>query len=108
MPRKIRQIHPIGFRVVVKIKKAGNRSQGGLYLPEGSKESMQESLLCQVIEVASAQDDETMEETNISGIPLGADVLIAKGVGIRVPWDEELRIVETKDVLAVIDEVDMV
>ena len=79
--------------------------RSGLYLPEGAKESMQESVVAQVIEVASAVDTETSEETNVSGIPHGATVLIPKMVGVRVPWDDELRIVETREVLALVDEI---
>ena len=82
-------------------------SSGGLYLPEGAKEAAQESLLAQVIEVASAVDSRTDEETNVSGIPLGAMVLIPKTVGVRVPWDEDLRIIDTREVLAVVDEISL-
>lgn len=105
--RSMMKISPLGFRVVVKIRKVSNKSQGGLYLPEGSREDKQESLLGEVIEVASAIDDDTDEETNISGIPLGALVLIPTDLGIRVPWDDTLRIVETQDVLAVVEELDI-
>ena len=95
------------MRVLVRILEAENQSPGGLYLPEGAKEAMQESLLVEVLEVASAVDDDTDEETNISGIPEGATVLIAKEVGIRVPWDDALRIVDTKDVLAIVEEISL-
>lgn len=104
----IRRINPLGFRVLVKIKKDNNKTEGGLYLPEGAKESMQESLVAEVLEVASAHDEHTDEETNISGIPKGALILIPKHAGTRVPWDQELRIVDTKDVLAVVHEISMV
>jgi hypothetical protein len=60
-----------------------------------------------VIEVASAVDSRTDEETNVSGIPLGAMVLIPKTVGVRVPWDEDLRIIDTREVLAVVDEISL-
>jgi hypothetical protein len=52
-------------------------------------------------------DSRTDEETNVSGIPLGAMVLIPKTVGVRVPWDEDLRIIDTREVLAVIDEISL-
>ena len=103
--QSIRRIKPLGMRVVVKILKDQNISEGGLYLPEGAKEAMAESLMAEVIEVASAVDDDTHEEANISGVPLGAKVLIPKQYGIQVPWDEDLRIVETQDILATIDEI---
>lgn len=102
--RKIRSIHPLGFRVVVRIREEGNITDGGLYLPEGAKQNLQESLIGEVIEVASAIDRTSEEETNISGVPQGALVLIPKKSGVRVPWDDSLRIVETKDVLAIIAE----
>jgi co-chaperonin GroES (HSP10) len=100
-------INPLGMRVLVRIPKDQNVTEGGLYLPEGSKESMLESLVAEVVEVASAVDDKTEEETNVSGIPLGAKVLIAKRTGVKVPWDDQLRIVETKDVLAVVESFDL-
>ena len=103
----LRTVNPLGMRVLVRILEAENQSPGGLYLPEGAKEAMQESLLVEVLEVASAVDDDTDDETNISGIPEGATVLIAKEVGIRVPWDDALRIVDTKDVLAIVEEISL-
>lgn len=99
-----RAIHPLGYRVVVRILKDHNQTEGGLYLPEGAKETMQESLLVQVVEVATATDDDTDHETNVSGVPLGALVLIPKTAGIKIPWDDNLRVVDTEDVLAVITE----
>lgn len=103
--KKIRRINPLGMRVVVRIRRDTNMTETGLYLPEGAKQSAQESLMAEVIEVASAVDDDTQEEANVSGIPLGAVVLIPKDAGTRVPWDEELRIIDTKNVLATVEEV---
>jgi co-chaperonin GroES (HSP10) len=99
-----RAIHPLGYRVVVRTLKDHNQTEGGLYLPEGAKETMQESLLVQVVEVATATDDDTDHETNVSGVPLGALVLIPKTAGIKVPWDDNLRVIDTEDVLAVVTE----
>jgi co-chaperonin GroES (HSP10) len=104
MPVKIRKISPFGFRVVVRIIKQSDTTEGGLYLPEGVKESMDESILAQVIEVASALDEEGEEPTNVSGIPLGATVLIKRNAGVRVPWDAECRIIDTQEVLALVEE----
>ena len=103
-----RVISPLGMRVVVRIEKDPNVSEGGLYLPEGAKQAASESLLVKVIEVASATDDHSEEETNVSGIPLGAFVLIPKAVGVRVPWNDDLRIVDTKDVLAIVHEISVI
>ena len=103
--RPIRKLHPLGFRVVARIVKDSNVTDSGLYLPEGAKENMQESILAKVIEVASTLDSRTEEETNVSGIPLGSLVLIPKTQGIKVPWDEDLRIIDTREVLALVDEI---
>ncbi len=105
--KKIRSILPLGMRVVVNILDVDNTTDGGLYLPENAKSNMSESVLAEVLEVASAIDDETDEETNISGIPLGAVVLIERTTGIKVPWNESLRIVDSKDILAMVEEVDV-
>ena len=106
--KPIRRINPLGFRVVVRLVRDSNMTDTGLYLPEGAKQNMQESLLAEVVEVASAVDYDTDEEANVSGIPLGALVLIPKESGIKVPWDEDLRIIETKSVLAIINEVSLI
>ena len=103
--RPIRRLHHLGFRVVARIVKDANMTDSGLYLPEGAKENMQESVLAEVIEVASTVDSRTDEETNVSGIPLGSLVLIPKTLGIKVPWDEDLRIIDTREVLALVDEI---
>jgi co-chaperonin GroES (HSP10) len=105
--KRMRKISPVGMRVVVQLRKESNQTDAGLYLPEGAKQSMSESIIAEVIEVASAHDTHTDEETNVSGIPLGAVVLIPKDAGTKVPWDDELRIVETKEVLAIINEIDI-
>jgi co-chaperonin GroES (HSP10) len=100
-------VNPLGMRVVVRIPKLENQTNSGLYLPPGAKENMYESILVDVEEVASAHDSTTNEDSNISGIPLGAKVLIKKDSGIRIPWDESLRIVDTKEVLAVVESVSL-
>ncbi len=101
--KKIRKINPLGMRVVVKILSDQNMTEAGLYLPEGAKQAMMESLRAKVVEVARAEDEH--DDANVSGIPLGEYVLIPKTAGVRVPWDDTLRIVDTKDVLAVIREI---
>ncbi|MFN8390476.1 MAG: co-chaperone GroES family protein [Bdellovibrionota bacterium] len=105
--RKLRSINPLGMRVLVRVRPEANVTDGGLYLPEGAKQTMQESLIAEVVEVASALDADSDEETNISGVPLGAVVLIPKKAGITVPWDDNLRIVETKEVLAIVVETEI-
>ncbi|HMO19018.1 MAG TPA: co-chaperone GroES family protein [Oligoflexia bacterium] len=108
--RSIRSIHPLGMRVVVRVRKEESRTDSGLYLPEGSKQATQDSLIAEVIEVASAieiANSGEEEEVNVSGVPAGALVLLPREAGIRVPWDEDLRIVETKQILALISEEDV-
>ena len=102
--RKVKSVNPLGMRVLVRLKKEENQTDAGLFLPEGAKEEHAESVLAEVIEVASAIDEETEEEANISGIPFGATILIGKLSGVQVPWDDQLRLVETADVLAVVEE----
>jgi co-chaperonin GroES (HSP10) len=106
--RRIRKVHPLGYRVLVRIQRDSNVTDTGLYLPEGAKLSMAESVLAEVIEVASTLEEDSDEETNVSGIPMGARVLIAKNAGVRIPWDDELRLVDTKDVLALVDEISLI
>ena len=103
--RRVRRVNPLGMRVVVRIRDDNDMTEGGLYLPEGAKQSMHESYLCEVIEVASAHESDSDEETNVSGIPLGATVLVPKHAGTKIPWDERLRIVDTKEVLAIVEEI---
>ena len=98
--KTIKKINPLGLRVLVKLQLDENVSEGGLYLPEGAKQALAESTVAHVLEVARTEE----EDTNISGIPQGAKVLIKKNAGVKVPWDDTLRIVETIEVLAVINE----
>ncbi|WP_293252086.1 co-chaperone GroES [Nannocystis sp.] len=117
-PRKVsRHIQPLGPRVLVRLVKTPDRSESGLYLPAGAKESHSEALLAEVVEVARTQpkaayiadddddddDDDTGLGANVSGIPVGAQVLFAKDQGIAVPWDETLRLLSVRHVLAIVD-----
>ena len=38
-------------------------------------------------------------------MPHGAFVLFRKDAGVRVPWDERLRVIDVKDILATVEEV---
>ena len=105
--KPIRRVSPLGMRVLVRILPDKNLSDGGLYLPEGAKQNTLESIVAEVLEVASAVDRDTKEEANISGIPLGSSVLIKKSAGVKVPWDDNLRIVETSEVLALVHEIEL-
>ncbi len=109
-PHRIsRYIKPLGMRVLVRILKSDDRSDAGLFLPPGAKDRLAEAHYAEVVEVARAESDDPEEGlgTNVSGIPLGARVLFAKSAGLAVPWDENLRLIEVKDVLATVEEVDL-
>ena len=62
----------------------------------------------EVVEVARAATNNPKEEgfgTNVAGVPHGAKILFEKSAGIRVPWDDDLRVLETKEVLATVQEI---
>jgi len=42
---------------------------------------------------------------NVAGVPHGAKVIFGKTAGVKVPWDDELRLLETNEVLATVDEI---
>ena len=108
-PRLTRYIQPLGMRVLVRVIKQDQVHESGLYLPEGAKEKMHEALFGEIIEVARARPEDEPEDAslgaNVSGIPCGAKILFSKEVGIRVPWDDSLRLLEVKHVLATVEEV---
>ena len=104
--RLVRHIQPIGPRVLVKVKKSADIHESGLYLPAGAKDELAEALYGEVIEVARAKEhDEEDIGTNVSGVPHGANVLFPKAAGTRVPWDEDLRLLEVKSILATVEEI---
>lgn len=106
-PRTVRHIKPLGPRVLVRIVKLEDRSDSGLYLPQGAKEEHDDAAYGEVVEVARAEpDDEPSFGENVSGVPLGAFVLFPKKAGVRVPWDDQLRLLEVKSVLATVEEVE--
>lgn len=122
-PRRVtRHVQPLGPRVLVRVVKSPDRSEAGLFLPQGVKDDNAMALLGEVVEVArtmpkgesladdgeTSHDDEDDDEradfgTNVSGVPLGANVLFEKDRGVVVPWDETLRIIEVRYILAIVD-----
>ncbi len=117
-PRVSRHIQPLGPRVLVRLIRGADRSESGLFLPAGAKEDHSEALLGEVIEVARTMpkaasaldelDDDDDGHTadlgaNVSGIPLGAQVLFGKEHGTTVPWDESLRLLEVRRILAIVE-----
>ena len=117
-PKRVsRHIQPLGPRVLVRVIKSPDRSESGLFLPAGAKDSHSEALLGEVVEVARTMpkaaymvdDDDDDDDAaadlgeNVSGIPVGAQVLFAKDQGIAVPWDDSLRLLGVRHVLAIVD-----
>jgi co-chaperonin GroES (HSP10) len=115
--RVSRHVQPVGPRILVRIIKGPDRAESGLFLPQGVKEDHAAALLGEVLEVArtmpkaeSLDDDDDDDDElrvdlgkNVSGIPLGANVLFEKEKGVTVPWDETLRLLEVRHVLALVD-----
>ena len=122
LPRVSRHVQPLGPRVLVRIVRSPDRSEAGLFLPQGVKDEQSMALLGEVVEVARTlpkadavvEDDEDDDEDdgeearadlgkNVSGIPLGANVLFEKDRGVAIPWDENLRVIEVRWILAIVD-----
>ncbi|MCA9674930.1 MAG: co-chaperone GroES [Kofleriaceae bacterium] len=99
-----RLILPLGMRVLVSVLKEEDRTDTGLYLPAGAKEAQDEALYGEIIEVARDRPTSDDVAENVSGVPLGSRVLFRKGAGVRVPWDDRLRLLDVKDVLATVEE----
>lgn len=100
-----RLILPLGMRVLVEMVASDQRTDAGLYLPAGAKEAHDEAHYGKVIEVARDKPTTDVEAHNVSGVPHGAYVLFRKDAGVRVPWDEKLRLIDVKDILATVEEV---
>lgn len=104
-PRPHRLILPLGMRVLVQLMRDDDRTDTGLYLPAGAKEAHDNAMYGKVIEVARDRPMTDAETENVSGVPHGAFVLFRKDAGVRVPWDDRLRLIDVKDVLATVEEV---
>ena len=102
-----RLILPLGLRVLVEVMRVDERTDAGLYLPAGAKEAQDEALYGKVVEVARDRPTSDSVTENVSGVPLGAHVLFRKEAGVRVPWDERLRLIDVKDILATVEEVNV-
>ena len=104
-----RHVMPLGPRVLVRVIKSKDRTSTGLFLPPGSKDEIASAAYGKVVEVARAQAEEVDDGfgKNVSGVPEGSNILFSKDRGLPVPWDEELRILNTKDVVAVVEEIDL-
>ena len=93
------------MRVLVQVIKIEERTDGGLYLPAAAKEAQDEAFYGKVIEVARDRPTTSELAENVSGVPYGANVLFRKEAGVRVPWDDRLRLIDVKDILATVEEV---
>jgi co-chaperonin GroES (HSP10) len=93
------------MRVLVEVQRDDERTDAGLYLPAGAKEAQDEAFYGRVIEVARDRPNTDNVTENVSGVPLGANVLFRKEAGVRVPWDDRLRLIDVKDILATVEEV---
>ena len=104
-----RHVMPLGPRVLVRVIRSTDRSAGGLYLPAGAKDAVAKAAYGEVVEVAraTAEDPEEGFGKNVSGVPEGSKVLFSKDKGLPVPWDEDLRILDVKDVVAVVEEIEL-
>jgi chaperonin GroES len=99
-----RLILPLGLRVLVSVIRDEDRTDAGLYLPEGAKEQHNEALYGEVIEVARDKPTTAELAENVSGVPHGSKVLFKKEAGVKVPWDDKLRLLDVKDILATVEE----
>ena len=59
-----------------------------------------------MVEVARAGTDDEGFGENVSGVPEGSRVLFPKDKGLPVPWDEDMRILDVKDVVALVEEIE--
>jgi chaperonin GroES len=98
-------ILPLGMRVLVQLIRDEDRTDAGLYLPAGAKEAQDDAMYGKVIEVARDRPTTNEATENVSGVPHGAHVLFRKDAGVRVPWDDRLRVIDVKDILATVEEV---
>lgn len=92
------------MRILVRLIRDEERTDAGLYLPQGAKEAQDEAMYGEVIEVARDRPTSDDLAENVSGVPHGARILYRKDAGVRVPWDEKLRLLDVKDVLATVEE----
>ena len=93
--------------MLVQVIRIEERTDAGLYLPAGAKEANDDALYGKVIEVARDRPTSDDLTENVSGVPHGSFVLFRKEAGVRVPWDDRMRLIDVKDILATVEEVDV-
>ena len=90
----MKNIKPLGDRVLIKIKEADSKTTSGLYLPENAKEKTN---IGTVIAVGSNKEEITVK--------VGDVVLYEKYAGAAVKIDEkEHLILKSKEIIAIIEE----
>ena len=88
-------IRPLGDRVVIKKVEAEEKTQGGLILTSSAKEQPQ---VAEVVAVGPGTKDEPME------LKVGEKVVFSKYGGTEIKYDDqEYKILNASDILAVID-----
>ena len=93
-------IKPLGDRVVLKVIDDVQQTQGGIFIPDSTKEKPQKG------EVVAVGPGKTMDsgEREPLDVKVGDKVLYAKYAGTDVKMDGvEYKILSVKDVLAVIE-----
>ncbi len=114
-----RHVQPLGPRILVRLKQHPAQLASGLFLPDTARDRDDTAMLGEVVEVARttpkttpsrvAQDDGDERDAdlgeNVSGVPVGASVLFLRERAVKVPWDETLRLLEVRHVLAVVEEI---
>lgn len=93
--------------MLVQVIRIEERTDAGLFLPAGAKEAHDDALYGKVVEVARDRPTTDDVSENVSGVPHGAHVLFRKEAGVRVPWDDRLRLIDVKDILATVEEVNV-
>ena len=84
-------IKPLGTRVVVKPEDAEEKTQSGIYLPNGAKEKPQ---VGEVLAIGSSDEIE---------VKIGNKVLYQKFSGTKIEEDkQELLILDQADILAIV------
>ena len=105
----VRLAEPVQSRLTIPCEMiAGDeRTDAGLYLPAGAKEAHDEASYGKVVEVARDRPTTAEAGENVSGVPHGSHVLFRKEAGVRVPWDDRLRLIDVKDILATVEELNV-
>lgn len=99
-------IRPVEFRVLIKQRKVEEKTRGGIFLPQDSKEKEQlAEMKATVIAVGGSAFSDWIQTEG--GIPkVGDEILTARYAGVYAEGvdGEEYRIINDKDVTAILEE----